>query len=73
MHKTFRVNAIRSGRIDTETQLSTGVPVRVSRLLCTIPMVTLGAAAKVAEAAGWRLSDNASYVSASVLPVSGGR
>ena len=66
----FRVNALPPGLIDTEMRMSSGTPDRVNRVLSTVPMDRV---AKVAEAAGWRLSDNASYVSASVLPVSGGR
>jgi len=69
----IRVNAIRPGLIDTEMQLSTGVPDRVGRFLSSIPMGRVGTAAEVAEAAVWLLSGSASYVTGAILPVSGGR
>ena len=69
----IRVNAVRPGLIDTEMQAASGDPNRASRLLGSVPMGRVGTAAEVAEAVVWLLSDQASYVTGAILPVSGGR
>lgn len=69
-----RVNALSPGIIDTEIQMdSLGDPAAIAALADIIPMRRLGAPAEVAEAAVWLLSPGASYITASVLDVAGGR
>jgi NAD(P)-dependent dehydrogenase (short-subunit alcohol dehydrogenase family) len=69
----IRVNAVRPGLIETEIHASGGEPGRVVRLGPTVPMGRGGTAEEVAEAIVWLLSDKASYVTGSILEVSGGR
>lgn len=69
----IRINGIRPGLIDTDMQDDTGVANRIDRLAAAIPMGRGGRAEEVAEAALWLLSDKASYVTGTLLDVSGGR
>jgi len=69
----IRVNAVRAGHIYTDIHASGGEPNRVDRLRDTIPMKRGGDAAEVARAILWLLSDEASYVTGTVLDVTGGR
>lgn len=68
-----RVNAVRPGIIDTEIHASGGQPDRVQRNAKYVPMKRAGTAEEVARAVVWLLSDEASYTTGSILPVSGGR
>ncbi|WP_328415428.1 SDR family oxidoreductase [Micromonospora sp. NBC_00389] len=68
-----RVNAVRPGIIDTEIHASGGDPGRVPRLGPAQPMGRPGTAVEVAEAVVWLLSTSASYITGTVLDVSGGR
>lgn len=68
-----RVNAVAPGMIDTDIHASAGIPERVDRIVPTVPMRRLGTPEEVAEAVLWLLSDAASYVTGTVLQVSGGR
>lgn len=68
-----RVNAVRPGLIDTEIHAAAGEPGRVARLSVGVPMQRGGTAEEVAEAILWLLSDASSYVTGSLLNVSGGR
>ncbi len=68
-----RVNALRPGLIETEIHASGGLPDRVRELAHQVPMKRGGSADEVAAAAIWLLSDAASYVTGTVLDVSGGR
>ena len=68
-----RVNAVAPGLIDTELHAAAGAPDRPRRLAGGIPMQRPGTAAEVAEAVLWLLSPAASYVSAAILDVGGGR
>lgn len=68
-----RVNAVRPGLIDTEIHASGGEADRVSRLASAVPMQRGGEADEVAEAILWLLSAQASYVTGSLVNVSGGR
>ncbi len=69
----IRVNAVRPGLIDTDIHASGGLPGRVRDLAPTVPMQRAGTAQEVAQAIVWLLSDAASYTTASLLDVSGGR
>lgn len=68
-----RVNAVRPGIITTEIHASGGQPNRAERLGSGTPMGRPGLPEEVAEAIVWLLSDAASYVTGSILDVSGGR
>ena len=69
----IRVNAVRPGLIHTEMHADGGEPARVDRLKTTIPMQRGGQPEEVATAILWLLSDEASFVTGSILDVSGGR
>ena len=64
-----RVVCVSPGVIDTEIQ----PPGRVEQMTPMLPMKRVGKAEEVANAILWALSDEASYVSGTVLGVSGGR
>lgn len=68
-----RVVGLRPGLIDTDIQDDTGIADRVARFGPGVPMGRGGTAEEVAEAALWLLSDKASYVTATLFDVSGGR
>jgi NAD(P)-dependent dehydrogenase (short-subunit alcohol dehydrogenase family) len=69
----IRVNAVRPGIIDTEIHASGGQPDRADRLRHAIPMGRAGQAEEVARAIAWLCSEEASYVTGTLLDVSGGR
>lgn len=69
----IRVNAVAPGMIETAIHAETGQPDRVARIVDSIPIQRIGTAEEVAAAVLWLLSDEASYVTGSVLTVSGGR
>ncbi|HEY8048426.1 MAG TPA: SDR family oxidoreductase [Ramlibacter sp.] len=69
----IRVNAVRPGLIDTDIHASGGIPDRVQRLAHMVPMQRGGTAGEVAESILWLMSREASYVTMSLLDVSGGR
>ena len=54
-------------------QADTGIEQRIARFGPSVPMGRGGTAEEVAEAALWLLSDKASYVTATLFNVSGGR
>ncbi|MCB9942659.1 MAG: SDR family oxidoreductase [Geminicoccaceae bacterium] len=68
-----RVNGIRPGLIDTDMQRETGVEDRIGRFGPGVPIGRGGTAEEVAEAAIWFLSERASYVTGTIIDVSGGR
>jgi NAD(P)-dependent dehydrogenase (short-subunit alcohol dehydrogenase family) len=68
----IRVNAVSPGIIETD-QHSDAPAERRAALLASLPMGRLGTPEEVAEAICWLLSDNASYVSGSIVPVHGAR
>jgi NAD(P)-dependent dehydrogenase (short-subunit alcohol dehydrogenase family) len=68
-----RVNAVRPGIIDTQIHASGGQPDRVQRIGPLVPMGRAGSADEVAATIGWLLSDDAAYVTGTLLDVSGGR
>ena len=65
----IRVNAVAPGVIDTEMNSSE----RQARILPTIPIRRVGTADEVAEAVAWLLNPAASYVTGTIVTVSGGR
>ena len=69
----IRVNAVRPGLIETDIHASGGIPDRVKQLAHLVPMQRGGTAEEVAESIVWLLSPEASYVTMSLLEVSGGR
>ncbi len=69
----IRINAVRPGLIDTDMNHAPEDPDRLARLGPSVPLRRVGSADEVAEAIIWLLSDAASYVTGSVLTVSGGR
>lgn len=69
----IRVNAVRPGLIETEIHASGGIPDRVKQLAHMVPMQRGGTADEVAESIVWLLSPQASYVTMSLMEVSGGR
>ncbi|MCL2429778.1 MAG: SDR family oxidoreductase [Alphaproteobacteria bacterium] len=69
----IRVNAVGPGLIETDLHARAGAPDRLERLKGGVPMGRTGTAEEVAKVVLWLLSDEASYVSAALIPVSGGR
>ncbi len=69
----IRVVGIRPGLIDTEIHASGGEPDRAHRLAPNVPMKRIGTADEIANAIVWLMSDEASYITSSILDVSGGR
>jgi glucose 1-dehydrogenase len=69
----IRVMSVRPGIILTDLHGKGGEPDRAHRMGPTVPMKRAGSAAEVAEAILWLASSKASYVTGSVLEVSGGR
>jgi NAD(P)-dependent dehydrogenase (short-subunit alcohol dehydrogenase family) len=69
----IRVNAVVPGLIDTEIHAKAGLGDRLAKLASSVPMGRVGTAEEVAKAILFLLSDEASYVTAALLPVSGGR
>jgi len=69
-----RVNAVQPGLTETDIHAkSTGDAARVARLTPAIPMKRPGLPDEIADAVLYLLSDAASYVTGSILRVSGGR
>jgi len=69
----IRVAAIRPGLIDTDIHESQGDVGRLDRLAPSVPVKRAGTPEEVARAALWLMSDEASYVTGSILDVAGGR
>ena len=69
----IRVNAVRPGVIDTDIHASGGQPDRIGRVSPLVPMKRAGSAEEVAQTIVWLLSDKASYITGSLVDVSGGR
>jgi len=69
----IRVNAVQPGLIDTELHASSGIENRVAKLAPSVPIGRAGQAEEVAEAVLFLLSDAASYITAAILRVGGGR
>ncbi len=69
----IRVNGVRPGLIDTELHAAAGAPDRVERLVGSVPMGRAGSSEEVAEAILWLASPAASYVTGTLVDVSGSR
>jgi NAD(P)-dependent dehydrogenase (short-subunit alcohol dehydrogenase family) len=69
----IRVNGVRAGFIYTDIHASGGEPGRVDRVKAFVPMKRGGTATEVANVILWLLSDEASYVTGTVVDVAGGR
>ena len=69
----IRVNAVRPGIIRTEIHAVSGDPARVERIGATAPLGRPGEPEEVARAILWLASDEASYLTGSIVDVSGGR
>jgi NAD(P)-dependent dehydrogenase (short-subunit alcohol dehydrogenase family) len=69
----IRVNAVRPGLIHTDIHARAGEPNRVARLAPEVPMKRGGHPEEVAATILWLLSEHASYVTGSIVDVSGGR
>jgi len=69
----IRVNAVRPGFIYTGMHAKGGEPGRVDRVKTMVPMRRGGQPEEVAAAILWLLSEDASYITGTILDVSGGR
>lgn len=69
----IRVNAVRPGIIETEIHASGGLPNRARDMAPSVPMQRAGSAEEVAQSIVWLLSPASSYVTGTVLDVTGGR
>jgi NAD(P)-dependent dehydrogenase (short-subunit alcohol dehydrogenase family) len=69
----IRVNAVSPGLIETDLHAAAGAPDRARRLAPGIPMGRAGRAEEVAQTVLWLASASASYITAAIVPVSGGR
>jgi NAD(P)-dependent dehydrogenase (short-subunit alcohol dehydrogenase family) len=71
--ENIRVNAVRPGHIYTELHAQSGEPNRVDRVKAGVPMRRGGQPEEVAQAILFLLSEEASYITAAILDVTGGR
>ena len=69
----IRVNAVRPGIIDTDIHASGGLPDRAHDLAHEVPMLRPGTAEEVARSIIWLLGPESSYVTGTLLDVTGGR
>jgi NAD(P)-dependent dehydrogenase (short-subunit alcohol dehydrogenase family) len=69
----IRVNAVRPGFIYTELHAKGGEPHRVDRVKTLVPMQRGGQPEEVANAILWLASEEASYITGTIVDVSGGR
>jgi NAD(P)-dependent dehydrogenase (short-subunit alcohol dehydrogenase family) len=69
----LRVNAVRPGHIYTELHAKGGEPQRGDRVKALVPMKRGDQPEEVANAILWLLSDEASYITGTIIDLSGGR
>ncbi len=69
----IRVNAVRPGIINTELHAKCGEPTRIQRIAPMIPMQRAGEPDEIAKSILWLASTEASYITGTLLDVSGGR
>lgn len=68
----IRVNAVTPGYVDTDVHKEGDRPERLQRALQSVPMKRIGRPEEVADAVLWLLSDKASFVTGTLVNVSGG-
>ena len=68
----IRVNTVSPSVIDTDMHQSSS-PERMAHLLKTIPTGRMGTPDEVAKLIAWLLSDESSYVSGAIIPITGSR
>ena len=69
----IRVNAVSAGFIETGLHAAAGEPGRLARVSPGVPMQRPGTPLETAHGVLWLLSDAASYVTATILEIGGGR
>ena len=69
----IRVNGVRPGLIHTDIHADSGEPGRVDRLARNVPIQRGGQPEEIGRLVLWLLSDEASYVTASIVEAGGGR
>lgn len=69
----IRVNAVRPGIINTDMHAKGGEPGRIARIAPSVPMQRAGEPEEIANAILWLASAEASFVTGTVMDVSGGR
>lgn len=68
----IRVNAVAPGTAYTDIHAAAGEPERPARVVTRIPAARIAQPEEIAEGVVWLLSDQASYVNATVLRIAGG-
>lgn len=68
----IRINTVSPGAIDTEATARAGSAWR-SRQELQVPLGRIGTPNEVANAILWLLSDDASYITGAIVPITGGR
>ncbi len=68
----IRVNAVRSGFVDTDIHITSGDPDRIEHVKHLIPLQRAAHVDEIAQAVLFLLSDKASYITGAILDVSGG-
>ncbi|MDG2114016.1 MAG: SDR family oxidoreductase [Actinomycetota bacterium] len=68
-----RVNAVRPGLIHTDIHLDSGAEDRGGELQGAVPMQRVGTAEETADPIVWLCSDEASYLTGTLIDVTGGR
>lgn len=68
----IRINAVAPGTVHTDIHAAAGEPNRPARVVSRIPSGRIGEPEEIAAGVLWLLSDEASYVNATVLRIAGG-
>ncbi|WP_417585261.1 SDR family NAD(P)-dependent oxidoreductase [Nitrincola sp.] len=70
--RNIHVNAVSPGTVDTDIHTLAGEPGRAQRVAKNIPMGRPGRPEEIADAVAWLISDQATYVTGTVINVAGG-